>query len=234
MNLAEFQLTSIGLNKNDFGRIFTFVDFGNVTYWYHNDERDWENKPLGEERRLIIDIQRLAAFLKLFSDQKRFYYGWDPRSTKSQHLIVKAEKCGFVKITKPVQFIKHYLDEEEIGDGDREFVKTDRDGRPYVEIRKGNFDVEISVDSIRLMKKYDTFCLLSGDSDFAHLARFLKKNGKKVIVMASGQVYHSLKDVADLYVNAQKVKSHIAAIKELRPLRGEVSISDPSRTDKAA
>ena len=77
--------------------------------------------------------------------------------------------------------------------------------------------MEISVDSIRLIEKYDTFCLLSGDSDFTRLAEFLKKKGKKIIVIASGQVFHTLKDVADLYINAQKIKGSITIIKETPP-----------------
>ena len=91
-------------------------------------------------------------------------------------------------------------------------VKFDKIGW-YIEIPKSNFDVEISVDSVRLMDKYDTICLLSGDGDFAVLARFLRKKGKKVIIIASGHVLQSLKQEADVYVNAQKVKSYITSVK---------------------
>lgn len=99
-----------------------------------------------------------------------------------------------------MQFIKHYL-------------ATDK----YIEIPKSNFDVEISVDAIRLIAKFDTFCIFSGDSDFAYLGRYLKKNGKKIIVVASGQIFHTFKDVADLYINAQKIKFDITRIKETTP-----------------
>jgi len=59
--------------------------------------------------------------------------------------------------------------------------------------------------------------LLSGDSDFARLVEFLKKRGKKVIIIASGQVFHTLKDAADLCINAQKIKGLITIIKEISP-----------------
>lgn len=233
MDLADLKLKSLGIDRNAFGRICTFVDYGNVNYWYKKDERDWTDRILGPDERLVIDIPKLATFLDLFSTKKRFYYGWNQRDPRSQHLIVRAQACGFVKVAKPLQFIKHYLDGHEGAEVTGRGIK-DGVGGKYVEIPKANFDVEISVDSVRLMDEYDTFCLMSGDSDFANLARFLKRKGKRVIVMASGQVFHSLKDIADCYVNAQRIKGDIASIKQRRPLRGGVSISDPSQTDKAA
>ncbi len=77
--------------------------------------------------------------------------------------------------------------------------------------------MEISIDAIRLLKEYDTFCLFSGDSDFSYLAWFLKKNKKKFIVVASGQIFHTLIELADLYINAQLIKDSITNIKNLAP-----------------
>lgn len=76
MNLEEFKLKNLGIDKDTFGRIYSFVDFGNVNYWYEKDERDWNDIPLRRGQKLIIDIPKLAQFLDLFSEQKRFYYGW--------------------------------------------------------------------------------------------------------------------------------------------------------------
>lgn len=219
MDLQEFKLNTLGIDKERFGKIFSFVDFGNVNYWYEKDRRDWEENILMENQKLIIDIPKLAQFLNLFSEQKRFYYGWHKRIRRSWHIVIRAEKNGFIKITKPIQFIKHYLDVPELGGSRGKSIKEDVNGK-FIEIPKSNFDVEISVDAIRLIDKYNTFCLLSGDSDFARLAEFLKRQGKKIIVIASGQVFHTLKDIADLYINAQRIKGSIAAIKETAPLAG--------------
>jgi uncharacterized LabA/DUF88 family protein len=215
MNLHELKSKNLGIDKEKFGRIFSFVDFGNVNYWYKKDKRDWEGKMLQLNRKLIIDIKKLANFLNLFSEQKRFYYGWHKRLKPSWHIVIWAEKNGFIKITKPIQFIKHYLDELELENIANNFVKEDLGGK-FIEIPKSNFDVEISVDSIRLLDQYDTFCLLSGDSDFARLTSFLKRKGKNIIITA-GKVFHTLKNSADLYINAQKIKRDIAAIKETSP-----------------
>lgn len=50
--------------------------------------------------------------------------------------------------------------------------------------RKADFDVEISVDAVDWIDKYDTFVLFSGDSDFVYLTEYLKKSGKTVIVLS--------------------------------------------------
>ena len=214
MNLNEFKLKNLGIDKEKFGKIFSFVDFGNVNYWYEKDRRDWEDNILNDNQKLIVDIKKLAEFLNLFSEKKRFYYGWHPRIESSWHIVISAEHNGFIKNTKPIQFVKHYLSEPEIKNASGRFVKNDSGGK-YIEIPKSNFDVEISIDAIRLLDDYDTFCLLSGDSDFARLAEFLKRRGRKIIVIASGQVLHTLKDIADLYINAQEIKGSIAIIKNL-------------------
>jgi len=216
MDQQEFTLKSLEIDKEKYGRIFSFVDFGNVNYWYEKDERDWEGKLLSKEQKLMVDIEKLASFLNLFSEQKRFYYGWHNRIKRSWHIIIWAQKNGFVKITKPIQFIKHYLDIKELGTIKSRSIKEDVGGK-FIEIPKSNFDVEISIDSIRLLDKYDTFCLLSGDSDFARLAEFLKKKGKNIIVIASGQIFHTLKDAANLYINAQRIKGFITITKETSP-----------------
>ena len=216
MDIEEFKQKILEIDKNKFGRIFSFIDFGNVNYWYEKDRRDWNDNIIGKNQKIVVDIQKLAQFLDIFSEQKRFYYGWHKRIRPSWHIIIWAEKNGFVKITKPIQFVRHYLEKTELDSVSSRFIKEDLEGK-FIEIPKSNFDVEISVDSIRLLDKYDTFCLFSGDSDFARLAKFLKRKGKKIIIFASGQVFHTLKDIADLYINAQKIKAQIAKIKETSP-----------------
>ncbi len=216
-NLKDLKLQTLGIDKEKFGRIFTFVDYGNVNYWYDKDRRSADDVDLPNNQKLIIDIEKLASFTTLFSERKRFYYGWNNRKKSNWHIAIKAEKCGFVKITKPIQFIKHYLTKDELNNNSSFALKENISGK-YIEIPKSNFDVEVSVDALRLLDKFDTFCLFSGDSDFTYLAQYLKRKGKKIVVVASGQVFHTLKDLADLYINAQIIKGDIASIKETAPL----------------
>ncbi len=83
----------------------------------------------------------------------------------------------------------------------------------FVRIRKCNFDVEIAVDAIRRMDAYDTLVFMSGDADFVALSRFPKKD-KKVILIKGGHITSSLRDVADLVVNAHKIKKHISILEK--------------------
>lgn len=217
MDLKDLKLQTLGIDKGKFGRIFTFVDYGNVNYWYDKDRRNADDVDLPQNQKLIIDIEKLASFTALFSERKRFYYGWNNRKKSNWHIAIKAEKCGFIKITKPIQFIKHYLAKDELNNNSSFALKENISGK-YIEIPKSNFDVEVSVDALRLLDKFDTFCLFSGDSDFTYLAQYLKRKGRKVIVIASGQVFHTLKDLADLYINAQIIKGDITSTKETAPL----------------
>lgn len=77
---------------------------------------------------------------------------------------------------------------------------------------KCNFDVEICVDAIRLMNKYDTFCLFSSDADFVSLIKSLKNNRKKIILVKGGYIQYSLKINCDLVISAQDIKKQIAYI----------------------
>lgn len=213
MNSYSYQ--NLQDNKSKFGRIFTFVDFGNVNYWYERDERDGDDRELANGEKLVIDIEKLASYTKNFSLQSRFYFGLDPRQKKSIAIIVKARKFFDKTITKPIQKIKHYLsDGENVKNGWER--NTDQRGQ-YIYLPKCNFDVEMCIDAIRLVDNYDTFCLFSSDSDFASLADYLRRvKNKKVILFSSGYVSYWLKDKVDLNINSQTIKKQIT-FKKIKP-----------------
>ncbi len=187
----------------DFPRILTFVDFANVNHWFVHDDKDENGDPLPAGSRLTVDVDKIADFLRLFSADTRFYYGHDPQNPKSLGFTFVARRAfGKNRVfTKPIQQIRHYLNPAEISTNTRT-VSTDSTG-DYVLIPKCNFDVEISVDAIRLMNAYDTICLLSSDADFVSLLRYLKSKGKKTILIKGGRIAGSLGAVVDLKINAQ-------------------------------
>lgn len=78
---------------------------------------------------------------------------------------------------------------------------------------KGNFDVEVCLDVIDNISRYDTAVLLSGDSDFAPLLERVKQAGKRVIVMSvKGHVSKELLERAK-YVNLKKLRGEIELLK---------------------
>jgi len=210
----QFIKEELEINEK-FGRIFSFIDFSNVNRWFDKDTQDWDNRLLPETKRLTIDIKKLKDFSDIFSDKARCYYGRDPKNKKSVGFSYVMRKIFGKRnfVDKDLQKIKHYLEPNEEVNEKR--IKIDEDGN-YVEIRKCNFDVEISVDAIKMLEYYDTFCLFSGDADFVYLNNFLRKKRKKVILIKAGYITTKLRNSADLIVNAQKIKKYIAKI-EQRP-----------------
>jgi len=71
--------------------------------------------------------------------------------------------------------------------------------------KKGDWDVGIAMDTIRLAPKVDTIVLVSGDGDFADLVLYLKGLGCRVEVIGFQKTTSSrLTDVADDYVALDK------------------------------
>lgn len=218
MNLEEFKTHNIKqkleIDDHKFGKVFAFIDFANLNNWFASDVRDWDNNILAGDRKLSVDIEKLFDFIKCFSSQARFYYGHDPQNINSIKFLGKT-KYVFGKnmvFTKPIQQIRHYLKAGEKNMITRK-IQSDNDG-DYIYLPKCNFDVEISVDAMRLMNKYDTFCLFSSDADFISLIKFLKNNRKKIILVKGGYVQYPLKSNSDLVINAQDIKQYIARIKQ--------------------
>lgn len=50
---------------------------------------------------------------------------------------------------------------------------------------KGNMDVEMTIDAVNLVERYDTAVLFTGDSDFLALVNYIKNRNKKVHVFSS-------------------------------------------------
>lgn len=63
---------------------------------------------------------------------------------------------------------------------------------------KGDWDIGIAMDVVRLLPKLDAIVLVSGDGDFADLLRFVKSRGVRADVMAFGSSASSaLREEAD-------------------------------------
>ncbi|MDD2678232.1 MAG: NYN domain-containing protein [Candidatus Paceibacterota bacterium] len=68
--------------------------------------------------------------------------------------------------------------------------------------KKGDWDVGLAVDAIRLSSGLDVIVIISGDGDFIPLVEHLKGLGKQVEVMAFGKTTSSrLKEIADEFID---------------------------------
>src|ERR1700733_12803631 len=97
LGLKEHHLrTTLGISKEAFPRILTFVDFANVNHWFERDDKDEDGAPLPADIHLNIDLQKTANVFSLFAQDTRFYYGHDAANPRSMAFTV-AEKQAFGK-----------------------------------------------------------------------------------------------------------------------------------------
>jgi len=69
-------------------------------------------------------------------------------------------------------------------------------------MQKGNWDLGMAVDMLKLAPKLDVVILVSGDGDFADLLEYLKNHGIWTEVIAFGQSASSkLKEKADAFLD---------------------------------
>ncbi len=72
-------------------------------------------------------------------------------------------------------------------------------------IKKGDWDVGITMDVIKMLNKLDTIVLASGDGDYAPLLEYVKNFGARVEVIAFGKSASSkLVDEADDFIDMDK------------------------------
>ncbi|MEA2065478.1 MAG: NYN domain-containing protein [Patescibacteria group bacterium] len=93
-----------------------------------------------------------------------FYYSTKKENSGQANLLEMLARKGFQLKIKEVKIIKL------------------KNGKILL---KGNCDIEVAIDMIDLMPAYDTAILLSGDSDFAPLIKYVQKHGKKVVAVST-------------------------------------------------
>lgn len=81
----------------------------------------------------------------------------------------------------------------------------------YGGAKKGDWDVGMSMDAIKLADKVDVVVLITGDGDFAPLVDYLKNNkGCRVEVMGFGRTTSAhLIEVADSFTDLEKISRTI-------------------------
>lgn len=72
-------------------------------------------------------------------------------------------------------------------------------------LKKGDWDVGIAVDAIRIAPSVDTIVLCSGDGDFLPLVEYLKNQGKRVEIISFSKTTSSkLKETADEFLDLEE------------------------------
>jgi uncharacterized LabA/DUF88 family protein len=80
----------------------------------------------------------------------------------------------------------------------------------YGGAKKGDWDVGIAMDVMRLALKLDVVILVSGDGDFTDLLIHAKSLGCRVEVASFGKsTSHKLRDVADFFIDLDTNKKYL-------------------------
>ena len=75
--------------------------------------------------------------------------------------------------------------------------------------KKGDWDMGIAIDAMKLANKLDVVCLVTGDGDFKDLVNHLKANGVRVEVMGFDEsTAKELKDAATNFIDMSESKNY--------------------------
>jgi uncharacterized protein (TIGR00288 family) len=89
--------------------------------------------------------------------------------------------------------------------------------------KKGDWDVGITVDAIRVSPSVDVIVLASGDGDFLQLVEYLKNQGKRVEVIAFSRTTSSkLKEAADEFFDLEIAPEKYLLIKKNESRRKKI------------
>ena len=165
-------------------RVALFVDGANLYATSKALGFDIDYKRLLTLFRKRAQLIRASYYTALIEDQE--YSSIRP-------LVDWLDYNGYSMVTKPA----------------KEF--TDSSGRRKV---KGNMDIELTVDAMRLGKSLDHVVLFSGDGDFRYVVAALQQDGKRVSVVSTLQtqpamVADELRRQADQFIDIADLEDEI-------------------------
>jgi uncharacterized LabA/DUF88 family protein len=164
-----------------------------------------------------IDYKRLLGVFRQKGHLVRALYytalAEDQEYSSIRPLIDWLDYNGYTMVTKPT----------------KEF--TDATGRRKI---KGNMDIELAVDAMRLADTLDHIVLFSGDGDFRSLVAALQQKGKRVSVISTLQtqppmVADELRRQADQFIDIADLEQLICRDPATRPVRDVREPREPTR-----
>jgi uncharacterized LabA/DUF88 family protein len=177
-------------NKEKNNVVYVFIDASNV----------WQAQ---KAKGKLFNCEKLRNFLKnkfKCSSIKVFYYTAYPADGTRNYSMDGKHKF-FTFLSKGLGFVVRKKELKRIT------VITDM-GQSVEE--KGNMDVEMTIDVIHNIKKYDTAILFTGDSDFLALVTCLRNRERKVYIFSSkNNISQELRTGADGYFDVLSIEEDI-------------------------
>jgi len=164
-----------------------------------------------------IDYKRLLALFRTKGQLMRALYYTalheDQEYSSIRPLVDWLDYNGYAMVTKPTKSF------------------TDALGHRKV---KGNMDIELTVDAMRLVEHLDHVVLFTGDGDFRALVGALQMRGRRVSVVSTLQtqppmVADELRRQADQFIDLADLEKLIGRDPSTRPVREPASRAAYSR-----
>ncbi len=162
----------------------------NVVYVFIDASNLWQAQ---KAKGKFFDYEKLKQCLKerfKTSSIEVFYYTAYPKegtreySLDSKHKFFTFLKRG-LKFTVRKKELKRISVVTEAGEATKE---------------KGNMDVEMTIDAMHFINKYDTAVFFTGDADFLALVSYIRRRGKRVYIFSSrNNVSQELRTGSDGY-----------------------------------
>ncbi len=175
-------------------------DYGDKTYAFIDASNLWEAQ---KKKGKLFDLEKLKKFIKDTygaTTLKIYYYTAYPAEGTRDYSLDGKHKF-FTYLTKALGFevIKKEL---------KRITVHTKHGDVIEE--KGNMDVEMTIDVMRHLDKYDTALFFTGDSDFLALATYLRNAGKKVFTYSSkNNISEELRTGTDGYIDILDIEADI-------------------------
>jgi uncharacterized LabA/DUF88 family protein len=164
-----------------------------------------------------IDYKRLLALFRTKGQLVRALYytalNEEQEYSSIRPLVDWLDYNGFTMVTKPTKSFTDALGHRKI---------------------KGNMDIELTVDAMRLVEHLDHIVLFTGDGDFRALVGALQMRGRRVSVVSTLQtqppmVADELRRQADQFIDLADLEKLIGRDPSTRPIREPASRGGYSR-----
>lgn len=166
--------------------VYVFIDASNVWSAIKSMKKFIEYKNLKNYFKKNFDADKVEIF---------YYDAYPKDGTRVYNLDGKHKFYTYLKKGLGFTVRKKELKRISVIGGAGEFI-----------IEKGNMDVEITIDVLHHMSKYNMAILFSGDADFLALVNYLKDRGKKTYIFSSkDNISHELKTGGNGYFDVKDI-----------------------------
>lgn len=188
-----------------------------------------QNNPTGNQFRDIkskAKIEEILETLKgkrvgVFCDGANLFYAskenrWQIDLGKFKKLIAGYCDLQFINyyLAVPAKNDSAFYDTQKFLERIKSFVNIKNKELKYISIggrimKKGNMDIEIVLDVVRAIGNLDVVIIVSGDSDFLELGKYVVRENKKHIIYASYEKNMSWELRKCWHIYLEKIKNEI-------------------------